>query len=175
MKNSRRVGREGTGFAAPLGRRGVLWSGLLALAVLVGLTTSAGAAAACVCVKRTLCEKVQAADVVFEATPTDRTTIDGSVTYTVTPGTVYKGIVLPGTVVQPRFSTCGIDLRLGTPYIVFGTSTSPITVATNSCSGTAPEASFTAADIQQIKRCAATARTAKSPARLAARSSCTGT
>lgn len=161
---------------APLGKLGILWSGLLALAVVVSQPAAAKPVASCICVKRTLCEKVHDADVVFEAMPLDKSVVAGQATFRVTVGAVYKGVVSPGVVVQSKasLSACGVDLQPHTPYLVFGTIISSRTITTNGCSGTAPKAEFSAADIQQITQCAVKARTSGTAPDAAAKTSCTG-
>lgn len=144
--------------SAPLGKLGLFFSGLLALAVMVSQPAAAQPADGCTCLNRTLCQKVHDADVVFEATPLDKTIIAGEATFRVIVGTVYKGVVPPVAVVQSRasISACGVVLQPHTPYLVFGTITPSLTIMTNACSGTEPRADFSAADIQQITQCAAT-------------------
>ena len=110
----------------------------------------------CTCAMKTLCEKTRAADVIFEATPLSETTDGGRTTYTVSIGTIYKGSVAAGATVQSRASAtlCGVHLQDHVPYIVFGSTASPLTVITNTCSGTTQVTNFSAADVQQIVDCA---------------------
>jgi hypothetical protein len=160
MQNPGPVNHDRNGATALPCRRNALLSGCVALAVMVTMTAMAKPASACICVRQTLCERVQTADAVFEATPLIGTVSAGTATYTVIVGTVYKGAVSLVTVVQTKayISSCGVNFTPGIPYIVFGTSTAPLTVTTNGCSGTAREADFSAADLQQITRCTANAR-----------------
>jgi hypothetical protein len=130
--------------------------GGIAVGLAAAVLLTAGPASACSCLPRSLCERVAASNAVFVATPLSRTVMGGTATYAVTVTTVYKGTVAPVTFVRTPTDSgaCGVNFTLGTPYVIFGHSTSPLAVTTNLCDGDAPRTSFTPADIREIIRCA---------------------
>ncbi|MGI8332917.1 hypothetical protein ACRYCC_23445 [Actinomadura scrupuli] len=149
-----------------ISRSRLLGGTVAGLAAAATLLVTAGPASACSCLPRSVCERVAASDTVFVATPVSRTVAGGTATYTVTVTKVYKGTVAPVAFVRtPADSAaCGENFTLRTPYVIFGHRTSRFSVTTNLCDGDAPRASFSAADIRQIIKCASGPHAAPAPA-----------